>query len=153
MQDQINENPHAETTVATTERLYHFNHHIITRTRQISRQLHDPCVGDPTHGLIFRSNQELPANQIVPMEDTEIFWVYNTSKDQFSWVSRFCKSSISVLSSTTNKKFTVPWGTCSSAAANPVQIWTFSVQQCFSRIWKVWDSVDDCATTYRKGDF
>jgi len=37
IQDQIDENPHTETTAATTERLYPFNHYITPRTRQISR--------------------------------------------------------------------------------------------------------------------
>lgn len=65
------------------------------------------------------------ANQTAPMEDTEIFQAYSTSKDQFPWLCRFCKPRILVLSSPTDKTFAVPWKTCSSAAANPAQIQTF----------------------------
>lgn len=34
---QTDEDPYAETRAVTTERLYHFSHHITHRTRQISR--------------------------------------------------------------------------------------------------------------------
>lgn len=59
------------------------------------------------------------------MEDTEIFQVYNTSKNQFPWLRRFRKPRILVLSTPTDKTFAVPWVTRSSAAANPAQIQTF----------------------------